>query len=51
MDYFDKYPVLLDSKKDSKKFQMFKKMQMKLGATQTEPYLALCLKQGVHNFP
>ena len=38
----DKYPVLLDGKKDSKKFQIFKRMQMKIGATQTEPYLALC---------
>ena len=43
-DYLDKYPVLLDGKKDSKKIQIYKKMQMKLGATQTEPYLALCHK-------
>ena len=41
-NYLDKYPVLLDNKKDSKKFQIFKKMQMDIGATQTEPYLALC---------
>ena len=43
-DCLDKYPVLLDGKKDSKKLQIFKKMQMKIGATQTEPYLALCHK-------
>ena len=41
-DHLDNYPVLLDGEKNSKKFQIFKKMQMKLGATQTEPYLALC---------
>ena len=45
MDYLDKYHVLLDSRKNSKKFYTFKKMQMKIGATQTEPYLALCLIQ------
>ena len=43
-DHLDNYPVLLDGEKNSKKFQIFKKMQMKLGATQTEPYLALCHK-------
>ena len=41
-DYLDNYPVFLDSEKNSKKFQIFKKMQMKLGATQINPNLALC---------
>ena len=44
-DYFNKYPVLLDGKKDSKKFYVFEKMQMKLGATQIDPNLALCLNR------
>ena len=50
-DYLDNYSVLLHGEKNSKKFQIFKKMQMKLGATQTEPYLALCHNMfflGVH---
>ena len=44
MDYLDKYPVLSNNKILAKEFQIFKRNAIKVGGTQINPNLAVCLK-------